>query len=814
MTSKKSSLNPFRFTYFRNLKGKWPVGVSIFIIIAIKCWEVFSDISQYSYAIRNKLGNDWILNIKNEYTFVFNTYVDDSELDWMFFEILLLILACVLAVILFKYLLNKSEINVAFSLGISRTKFFLAKYLAGATLISAGVILPLFIACVGNVCFFGNSSALWISAGYFALKAISAMLWIFTCFALTMTLVGSVLETLVMGTVVTLSPAFISRICSVLMGVSANGSPYSFNTGVFSYYGGLNDMMGEPINTDVTLLDFSKYITPLSANTYENVFYLSKDTVYDRPPVLFSLVFLAAIIVLTAAAALIVAKRPAEKAGFMGTSPVLQGFCVLTVGPWLSTVCVEMARENFTTVRLLFVTMIVSSLVIMAVGYSVVDLICVHSFRKFISRIRYLLIELAVFAVIVGVFAVVANIRYSPVPAAEDVKSVSVSVSDAYVYSDMTYMRMGFYDGDNGTRLDELLSVEANESTLIDDITDSNVIGKVIEMNKKLKKCSNEKAGNVYNTSGFGTRVIPSRIMIVYTLRNGKQVRRAYNRMTDEMLITLSDDILTSEQAKKAAAIRVRNGVLRGYGVAYISPNGSSVTLSKAFTHNGLSPIKPGYYGEGGEETIISENKAQEELYNAIAKDIIDGTLPLNMKSDERIMGYIFSTGDSNWEPDLHALKMISLEAGNLFPVYPSMKNTLAVLDKYGERSMLENTAHPVKITYTVYNKDTEYMDAENAGMVGSLKVEKISKNGEIVLADEVFYEYDGAYEGETAYEYHTEHIEMGDKTVTVTDSAKIAELEKAVCLRSLTRYGGYYARMDYEDGSAVFCYIPSYNMK
>ena len=812
MTSKKSSLNPFRFTYFRNIKGKWPVGVSVFIIVAIKCWEIFSDISQYNYAIRNKLDDDWALNLKNEYTFIFSSHVDDSELDWLFFEVLLLILAGVLSIILFKYLLSKSEINVTFSLGISRTRFFLAKYLAGATVLSAGVILPLFIACIANVCFFGNSAALWISAGYISLKLISAMLWIFTCFALTMTLVGSILETFVMGAVVTFSPAFISRVSSAFMTFSANGSPYSFNTGLFSYFGGLVDMKNEPIDTDINILDFSKYITPISADSHENFLWLSKGAVYDRPPVLFSFIFLAVIIVLTAAAALIVAKRPAEKAGFMGTSPVLQGFCVLTVGPWLSTMCVEIAKEGLMSYRLLFATFIIASLVIMAVGYSVVDLICVRSLGKFRSRIKYLLIELAIFAVITGAFAAVTNIRFLPVPKAEDIKSVSVSVSDAYAYSDMAYMRMGFYDGDSGTRLDELLSIETNESVLIKDITDSDVIGKVIAMNKELKKCNKQKAGNVYNVSGFGSRVIPSRIMIVYTLRSGKQVSRAYNRMTDEMLMTVSDDILTTEQARETAAYRVRQNVVRGYGIAYISPNGSSITFSKAFSHNGMTPIKPGYYSEGEEEAIISANKAQEELYDAIAKDIIDGTLPLNMKSDEEIMGYICYSLEEEYGFDEQ--KMIPFNANSLFPVYPSMKNTLAVLEKYGEADMLENTAHPVRITYTVYNKDTDYIDSENSGMVGSLKVDEISKNGEIVFADEVSYEYDGAYEGKSTYEYHTEHIEMGEKTVTVTDPAKIAELEKAVCLRSLTRYGGYYARMDYEDGSAVFCYIPSYNMK
>lgn len=810
MTSKKSSLNPFRFTYLRNIKGKWPVGVSVFIIIAVNCWEIFSVINQYNYAIKNNLVSDPAI-LKNEYKFIFNSYANDSEIDWLFFEILLLFLAGILAIILFKYLLNKAEVNVTFSLGISRKKFFLAKYLAGATILSAGVILPMLVACVANVCFFGNSSALWISAGYISLKIISAMMWIFTCFALTMTLVGSVLETFIMGAVVTLSPAFISRICSALTAISANGSPYSFNTGLFSYFGGLVDMKGEPINTDITILDFSKYLTPMSADLNESVLYLPKNVAYDRPYVFFSLVFLAAIIALAVLSALIVAKRPAEKAGFMGTSPVLQGFCVLTVGPWLGTLCVEIAKEgNLTTYRLLFVTFIIASLIIMAVGYSVVDLICIRSFKKYRSRIKYLLIECAIFAVLVGAFATVANIRYATVPKTEDVKSVSVSVSNAYAYSDMAYMRMGFYDGDSGTRLDELLSTETIESVLIEDITDSDVIGKVIAMNKELKKCNNQKAGNVYNVSGFGNRVIPSRIMIIYTLRNGKQVKRAYNRMTDEMLMTVSDDILTTEQARETAAYRLRSNVTRGYDIAYVSPNGSSFTLSKAFSHNGMTPIKPGYYSEGEEEAIVSENKAQKELYNAIALDILDGTLPLNMKSDEEIMGYIYNT--SMEETDLDEIDMITLDTSSLFPVYPSMKNTLAVLEKYGEKDVFENTAHPVRITYTTYNSDTDFMDSENAGMVGSMRVDKVGKNGEIVLSDGVVYQYDGAFEGEYVHDYRV--IKMGEKTVTVTDPEEIAEIEKTVCFRSLTRYGGYYARMDYEDGYAVFCYIPSYNLK
>lgn len=801
MTSKKSSLNPFRFTYFRNLKGKWPIGVSIFILVSIVFWGVFECIYSYNAALKDpKMG--WGLELKTRYDYVFNLGSMDSNIDFFFFEVLMLMLVGILAIILFRYLLSKSATNVIFSLGISRTGYFTAKYLAGVTIIAAGVILPILISCIANVSFFGNCSALWISAGYLTLRIIASMLWVFTAYVFTITFVGSLLETFVMGTVVCFSPYAINMIVSTFMTVSANGSPYSFYEGVLNYHGALTDMNGKFIEQKYSLFDFSSYIVPMTGSLDEEFLYLEKGHIYERPHFLFTFVFLAITVAIAAAAMFVCSKRHAEKAGFMGTSPLLQGYCVLTVGPALGVILSEIVRSSLISMRSLFLIFIVASVIIMVIGYTIVDFICIRSVKKYKARIKYLGIELAIFAVIAAAFTCYTNVKFSPVPRKEDVSSVTVSVPDSYLYSNMAYMAMVMYDEDDKTRIDEMLSVDSSDNMLIEDITSEDVIEKVIDMNKKLRKCSNADATDAFNMSNYGNRVVYSKVMITYNLKNGKKISRAYLRMPDEILVMICDDILSTPQARKAAANQVSTRYWDELPVLYISPNGSSVTPSEKFLSSDYS-INP-YKDYDRKEDIENEKIPQTELFEAIGKDIIDGTLPLNMKSDDELLGYICH---STWpDPDkvIGEYGSFTIDASALFPVYSSMKNTLAVLEKYGEKGLLENKADPVKITYTRYNEPLFYTDSECTAVAGGVKVDQIGENGEIVIINM----------DETGNTYRDElEMEMSDDTVTVSDTEKIAELEKAVQFRSLTRYGGYYARMDYEDGSAVFGFIPSYSM-
>ena len=59
--------------------------------------------------------------------------------------VLVAICGLAMAICTFNFITSKKQVNVYYSLGITRTKLFLGKYLSGITLLAISTFIPLFI---------------------------------------------------------------------------------------------------------------------------------------------------------------------------------------------------------------------------------------------------------------------------------------------------------------------------------------------------------------------------------------------------------------------------------------------------------------------------------------------------------------------------------------------------------------------------------------------------------------------------------------------------------------------------------------------
>ena len=99
-----------------------------------------------------------------------------------------------------------------------------------------------------------------------------------------------------------------------------------------------------------------------------------------RPPNI-SAVFFAVIILIAAAAMLLHSRRKAEKAGFMGTCPAAEGFCVVVVGTWMASLVSETLRSSEFSRGAVKVITAIAGIVIMAAGYTAADLFFTRSVK-------------------------------------------------------------------------------------------------------------------------------------------------------------------------------------------------------------------------------------------------------------------------------------------------------------------------------------------------------------------------------------------------------------------------------------------------
>ncbi|MBR0112617.1 MAG: ABC transporter permease [Clostridia bacterium] len=835
MTSKKYSADLSAFTYRRTFRSN----LILSVLIAINIFMCFSGALNIIGAAADR---DAARYLKATYTYFFRTSTDSPDIMPFMLSIPFIFLCAGLAVSIFRYVMGKKSSNVYFSLGISREKLFVSNYCAGLSVIMLGIIVPLAACLIANGIFFGFSGKLLFAFVYILFKVFCAGVFVFTLTALVMQLVGSVIETVVYTGVLLAAPAMVNYTLSNMIGNFIYGAPYT-PSGFFENDGsGMFYVFGKnAIYSGLSMFDYPKYITPIGSDnlisfiTSERKLSPNSASFYSIGEFKFPLVFALITSALAVAAYFCAKHRKAEKAGFMGTSPFVQGLCVLAVGPFLAM----LAGNIFTTSGMSFPAkrrlIILLSIVIMAVGYTVVEMIVLRSFKKYWQRFNYLIAELGIFLLCCLVVISTLPVGSMKVPAAADIESASITVCSNDYDSMNGYTGPGYFNG--GARID-VDCMGKDYIKLFEGFKDKEDIERIISVNEKLNALKNTKPDNTYGGDDEFTKTILSGIRIEYHLKNGKTKVRNYRNVTLGIIREI-DELTKSDTMKNMIADSLET-ITDDNGIAPLSSYQYNIALISPDMTRGVSP------------ELFFDNDARENLVKALAADIREGTLPISRISASPLMGYIvmrsyaFPTydgdvytdddppfakpqGDIELIDNEHEEMSFVFHEGASYPVYADMKNTVEYVKANGLDKYFTGGAKPVKIIYGKYSEPSEISREYFDSMIFSA-INMSDRQAQLVWSefnkDEIYYEYSDGLSAQVYYpdysvtDEDTEIDEadridpedmMPEGSTVVTDEAKIAELMSKVRLNCHLCYEGDYALIVFDNGRITYAYIPEF---
>jgi ABC-type transport system involved in multi-copper enzyme maturation permease subunit len=160
MTTNQSLTDAFKHTYKTGLKGLpiLPALANFGVLAFFVTFFTGAEILSRQPIINDEGQTTGYISASNRYISFFF-----SDTDYMLIPALVLVAICGLsmAICTFNFITSKKQVNVYYSLGITRTRLFLGKYLAGATLLVVSTFIPLFITLIMNLGALGFSGTVF-----------------------------------------------------------------------------------------------------------------------------------------------------------------------------------------------------------------------------------------------------------------------------------------------------------------------------------------------------------------------------------------------------------------------------------------------------------------------------------------------------------------------------------------------------------------------------------------------------------------------------------------------------------------------------
>ena len=505
MTTNQYSTNPFTYTLKSGFKGL-PIlpalgnlGILGFFMLLYTAPELLSKQPIYN--------NGEVSGYVSPATKYISLFFGD---EYMLLPCLVLIALCGLAMAIctFNFITSKKQVNVYYSLGITRTKLFLGKYIAGAILLSASIFLPLFIMLIANLGALGFSFVIFETFFLYLFTFLVVSLSAFTITATIFACVGTIFEAGIFSAIILFLPDILLYGIQTIMSKFLYGNPYGSNF--------------TPTNNETwdnsyiaTLSEQFEYLSPVFFGKTE----LSKFAIIEKQtdsavqqiienPSFINIVFWVILTVIVGFIGVkIFNKRKAEIAGFIGTNRVLNTFVSFLSGFFVFALAVSFIEE--------FVLSLVVGLIGFAIIHLGLELAVLRDLKKFVRGLYKLPIGL----VAVSIFAVCMNtglFGYSQkTPDFERIKSVSVSiVGDTAQY--------GLFGQDSYLYTDHNLYYLSIPNVLTGEMTAENDIKAVL------------KAHELIANSDDDERTINNSVQFSYTLKDGSTFKRNFRTTTPE----------------------------------------------------------------------------------------------------------------------------------------------------------------------------------------------------------------------------------------------------------------------------------------
>ena len=450
----------------------------------------------------------------------------DDLLQNILTPIAICLFAIIAAITLFRFVQSKKQSNVIFSLGLSRRKIFLAKYLGGIAPLAAALTFSAIVEILADLIAGYTVRFPTIHFALISVTALTAMYTlIYTIVAVTMAFSGNVVEAGIFSVIIAAFPNFSNIFFCRMRSVFTHGGTGTYD-GLWSFFTPFYTLIYLPSNEGggtSLLLDWQ--------------YGSSKLTVYDWSPSIMCLIFSA---IIFAIAFLAFPKRKNEISGYFGKSKGLTEICGAMVGYYIGSLALYIDFGNNSNVEIIS---FVSFIMAFALAYLFFKFLFTHKRTKSMKQsAKRLAAYAAAFAVLTGIFSTGLFGYSTYIPDAEDVESINISLDVANPYvmsadpdpdrSDEVYGYTALTKKASSTSFDLFYLLLGMPMGYFDNLTafcsveDVSEIETVIGIHKELAREGKIKA-NADNACGSG-------FSISYSLRNGKTVERYYDTMSTE----------------------------------------------------------------------------------------------------------------------------------------------------------------------------------------------------------------------------------------------------------------------------------------
>lgn len=814
MTSKKSSVNPFRFTFLRTCAKNWLVPLAVFLLTGYTFFVCGFVEAKTTYNVNLFDGNG-------------SSYLEDykfhlSDDNWgelgFFIDILLIIAAVVLGISIFRYMFSKKSVNVFYSLGMTRKSMFLSKYLAGAFLLTSSVLIPVIADVIGNITLFGSSKELWISAAYLSVCYLSMLLYSYSITVAVCCCVGTLLEAGFFSIVFIGIPMIAEFLLKVLFGGVLYGSPYGRYSDFMLYN-------GQSYRTEYGFGLASENILFFGSAKYDEYSFLRRSDStapfeFENPHLLSLIIMLALILLISFAAFIFYKNRKTEIAGFIGANKAVTHIGIFALSVFgFSFISEYLSYLDYSNKYMAFLFAAVSVFAV----YTVIQLVSLRSIKLFFKTIWKMAVHFALLSLIIIVFATGLFGYSTRIPEKSEIERIAITTGTGDSFfstvrnTSRPYDFLESYMPD--VTADAGLKTDIGNSVLLDGYSSEEEIDRILSIHKKLIDIMDADTSSKGVYKEFGERTVLNTTRIIYTLKDGSKLERHYNFSNDEITRMLAE--LTETELYKKNAVESLAGF---FGLTNVYDDAEYVDGIKESAGYTVSPYlektvslaSPNFSSLHTAPALNSKN-AKTELCEALKEDIMADRLPLNFNTESPVKGYIFVM-DLN--SDMY-ISMTEEEAANQYsfhsdnsvinatdaqiviPVYESMTSTLAVTENYNCISLFENAAEPVAVETWKYNENakTPYL-TERATLVEGIYVNKKEH-----LMNENFERFWSIDENGEKQRFTAPRL--APDSVESSNPIQIDKFSDAFRMISLDCYEGYYVRLIFEDGSCVYGYAP-----
>ena len=508
MTTNQSLTDVFSHTYKTGLKGLpiLPALANFGILAFFVTFFTGTEILSRQPIINNEGQTTGYISASSKYISYFFGTGDEVLLPTL---VLVALAGLAMAICTFNFITSKKQVNVYYSLGITRTRLFLGNYLSGVTLLTISTFIPLFITLIMNLGALGFSGTVF---KIFLLYLFSFLLVSISAFTITSAIfacVGTVFEAGVFSSIILFLPDILLFGIQSVMAKFLYGNPYGFD-----FIPANNDRWND--SYVATLSEQFEFLSP--------VFFIKRELsefgviereetkegikqVIENPNFTNIILWVILVVAITFLGVKLFNKRKAEVAGFIGTNRILNTFVSFLAAFFAFTLSISASAE------------ITTGIIIGSVGFVLIhlglELAVLRDLKKFVRGLYKLPIGL----VAVSVFVISVNTGLfgfsERIPTKEQIKSVSVTIVGET-------SQFGLFGEGDHWYTDSNLQYISALNTLTGELTSLSDIESAIKVHKAIVSTEEKD------------RTLSNSIQFSYTLKDGSTFKRNFENVSPE----------------------------------------------------------------------------------------------------------------------------------------------------------------------------------------------------------------------------------------------------------------------------------------